>query len=317
MTPSVPVVVAGDSLVDLIVHPDGRIAAAPGGGAYNTARTLGRLGVPIAWLGRLSSDRFGRDLRAHLLADGVRDTLFVATDDPTTLALAELDATGAATYRFYTDGTSAPGLTRGDALRALDPLPPALHVGTLGLVLEPMADAIEALVDALPDGPLVMLDPNCRPLVVRDPAAYRARIARVAARAHTIKASTEDLAYLAPGTDPADAARALVRGATRCVLWTDGGGPVRVIGAGWERTVPTPRVAVADTIGAGDAFGGGFLAAWLARDLPPDALADADAVTECVRSAVLVAALTCTRPGAEPPTPDELAAARAAGLGAG
>ena len=104
------IVVAGEALVDLIARPDGTIAAVPGGGPYNAARAIGRLGVPVAWIGVLSSDRFGRELEAGLTADGVALDLVQRTDLPTTLALAELDASGAATYRFYTDGTSAPAL---------------------------------------------------------------------------------------------------------------------------------------------------------------------------------------------------------------
>ena len=132
------VVVAGESLIDLIAHPDGRIDAVPGGGPFNTARTMARLGTEVAWLGRLSNDRLGTMLRQRLVADGVSDALFVATDDPTTLALAELDASGAASYRFYFEGTSAPGLEWPDAARALTPGLRALHVGTLGLVFTPI-----------------------------------------------------------------------------------------------------------------------------------------------------------------------------------
>ncbi len=162
------IVVAGEALVDLILRPDGTIAAVPGGGPYNAARAIGRLGVPVAWIGGLSSDRFGRDLEAGLTADGVALDLVQRTDLPTTLALAELDASGAATYHFYTDGTSAPqrpaaprraGCRRGHA---------RVHAGTLGLVLEPMATTLTALVAALPDDVLLLVDPNCRPSIVRD-----------------------------------------------------------------------------------------------------------------------------------------------------
>src|SRR5688572_30858719 len=109
------IVVAGEALVDLIVGPDGGLAANPGGGPYNTARTIARLGQPVTFLGRISSDRFGRELRANLARDGVAESGIIATDHPTTLAVVELDEQGVPTYRFYIDGTSAAGLTDADA----------------------------------------------------------------------------------------------------------------------------------------------------------------------------------------------------------
>src|SRR3954469_8099114 len=138
------IIVAGESLVDLLVRPDGRVDAVPGGGPYNTARALGRLGVPVAFVGRLSNDAFGRMLRERLVADRVDIRWAPATDDPTLLAVAELDAAGAATYRFHTFGTAAAGLVATDLPEPLPADLTALHVGTLGLVLEPLAVTIEA-----------------------------------------------------------------------------------------------------------------------------------------------------------------------------
>jgi fructokinase len=89
--------------------PEGALHPHPGGGPFNTARTLGRLECPAAYLGRLSTDGFGRRLRAVLEEDGVDLSCVIGTDDPTTLALAEIDAQGAASYAFYVGGTSAPG----------------------------------------------------------------------------------------------------------------------------------------------------------------------------------------------------------------
>src|SRR5947209_1330543 len=104
------IVVAGESLIDLLVRPDGGVVATPGGGPFNVARSLGRLGAPVAFLGRLSSDAFGRILREHLVDAGVDLSLAPTTNDPTMLAVAEIDDGGAATYRFHFAGTAAVGL---------------------------------------------------------------------------------------------------------------------------------------------------------------------------------------------------------------
>ena len=112
----------------------------PGGGPFNAARTIARLDQPVAYLGRLSTDRCGDRLERILLDDGVSLESVVRTEDPTTLALAELgDGGSVSRYRFYTQGTSAAGLTSEAALVALPERVATLFVGTLGLVLEPMA----------------------------------------------------------------------------------------------------------------------------------------------------------------------------------
>ena len=199
------IVVAGEALMDLIVAPDGSVSANPGGGPYNTARTIARLGQPVAFLGRISSDRFGTELRANLARDGVSSDGVIETDDPTTLALVELDEHGVATYQFYVDGTSAAGLTDAEAdavMAAPAAAGNALHVGTLGLVLEPVGTTLERMVSGADTDRLVMVDPNYRPSATPDLAAFRARIDRIAGRADVVKVSDEDLRFLAPEEEP-------------------------------------------------------------------------------------------------------------------
>lgn len=264
------VIAAGESLVDLIADGD-RVVARPGGAPFNVARGVARLGTPAAFLGALSRDAFGAELREALEADGVDTSLAPAVDAPTTLALARLTG-GDAQYTFYVEGTSAPALTAADADRALAAGPRAIHVGGLGLVLEPAASAIERLVAAAPDDVLVTLDPNVRPALPPD----LGRLARVLARADLVKVSTEDLEHLG-GLQ--------LRGPrTRAVLVTDGSRPVRVD----DVEVPVPAVEVVDTVGAGDAFCAGLLHATLRGDAPLDAAA----------FAAQVAAEACTRAGA-------------------
>ncbi|HYI35017.1 MAG TPA: carbohydrate kinase [Thermoleophilaceae bacterium] len=285
------IVVAGEALFDLVLHADGSVGAHPGGGPFNAARTIGRLGTPAAFLGRISRDRFGRRLAGELEADGVTLGEALRTDAPTTVAVAELSAEGAATYRFYTEGTAAAGLTPDVALATLPGSTEALMVGTLGLVVEPLATAVEALVGHV-DVP-VLLDANVRPAAIRDEAAYRARLTRLLARTDVLKASDDDLAWIAPGTDPVEAARAL--GAPTTLL-TRGAGGAAVVTTETEVEIPAPRVEVVDTIGAGDAFAGAFLVA--RRD-------GAD-IPGAAGFAARVAAVTCTRAGADPPTRAEL-----------
>ena len=304
------IVVAGESLVDLVVRADGSVGATPGGGPYNVARALGRLGAPVSFLGRLSTDRFGRILRSHLEADAVDLGLAIAIDDPTLLAVAEVDDDGAATYRFHTHGTAAAGLAPADVRAGLPAGTTALHVGSLGLVLEPMAVALEALAIEAPIDVLVMVDPNCRPDAIADPAGYRARLDRILGRVDILKVSTDDLAWLEPDREPVAAARRLLERGPAVVLLTDGPRPVRIVTVRDVVALNVPDVAVVDTIGAGDAFGAGFLAAWnrVGRDRAD--LADLAAVTDATRFAIEVGAWTAGRAGADPPTLADLRRSR-------
>ncbi len=301
------IVVGGESLIDLIVYPGGRLAAIPGGGPFNTARTIGRLGGSSTYLGRLSTDRFGRALLDRLVLDGVDCRLVQSTDQPTTLAVAELDDSGAATYQFYLEGTAAPGLSYDGLEHSLPAGSRALHVGTLGLVLEPMGTTLESLVHAAGDDIVVMVDPNCRPSATPDPASLRARVQRLAVRADVIKVSNDDLAFLYPGADADAAARALLQVGPSAILVTDGGRAVHIVVRGGATELPVPRVEVVDTVGAGDAFGGAFISSWIERGLGRGELADTDRLGPSVEFAIRVASETCRRAGAEPPTAAEMA----------
>jgi fructokinase len=300
------VLVGGEALYDLVLDSSGEIRGHAGGGPFNAARTVGRLGQPASYLGRLSRDRLGRTLAAILTADGVALDAVVETDDPTTLALAEVDDLGVARYRFYERGTSAPGLTARAALDALPEAVAILHVGTLGLTLEPMASALEAVAAELAGSALVSIDPNIRPWVIGDEDVYRERLRRVLGHSHVVKVSEEDVDWLYPGRPAPEAARALLDDGPGVALLTRGGEGVLVVTGDEEVSVEAPKVEVVDTIGAGDAFAGGFLAWWRARELGPDALADLDKVVDATAFGCLVAARTVARAGAFPPHLHEL-----------
>jgi fructokinase len=304
------IVVAGESLVDLIAQPGGVLAPLPGGGPFNVARALARLEAPVAFLGAVSDDRFGRRLRETLAADGVDDRCLVPVDRPTMLAVAELDDAGVAHYRFYADGTAAPALEAEAALAAMARVPvEALVVGALGLALEPMATAVQTLVAAAGPETLVLVDPNWRPEAVPDPAAWRHRLGAVLRRADVVKVSTDDLLHLAPGVDAVRAARGLLDGGgARCVLVTDGPHDVVAVTPDAELRVTPPRARVVDTVGAGDSFCAGFLAWWRSNGLGRADLGEAAALRGAVTFAARVAARACERAGADPPSLRELEA---------
>lgn len=301
-------VVVGEALVDLVVAPDGSVTAHLGGGPFNAARAASRLGAPVSFLARLSDDRFGAMARAALVADGVDVSTVVTTTDPTTLAVAELDDRGAATYRFHLADTSAPGLTVDDAIAHLPGDVGVLCLGTLGLLLQPMAGASIALAESLRGRAALVVDPNIRTALLRgDEEDYRRRLLHVVSLADVVKVSDDDLAWIAPDRSPDDAARDMVASGARLVVVTRGADGATAVGRD-DLTVHVPgrRVDVVDTIGAGDSFVGALVARLLADG--DDWLGDAVGITEVIDFANRVAGVTVSRAGASPPTLAEVPA---------
>ena len=306
------ITVIGEALVDIIVDAQGDVTSVVGGGPLNTARSAARLGIPTTFLGGVSTDPFGQRILRLLDADGVRLGLGAQVPEPTTLAIAQIDASGAASYRFMMDGTSAAAVTPPMALAAMDPAARVIHAGTLALVLEPLADALVAVVGAATADQIVMVDPNCRPSVDRL-ALLRRSLDAVLPRADIVKVSGDDLEYLFPGRPTLEAAQSLAAEHDATVLFTDGANAVHVITSGRRApavdvVLDVPRVAVVDTVGAGDSFSGGFLAHWVEAGLQRSDLDDVDAVVRAARYGIAVAGITCQRAGADPPTKAEVPA---------
>jgi fructokinase len=299
------ITVAHEALIDLIVDPDGQVDPRLGGAGFNVTRAVARLGLPVAYLGRLSGDRFGQLLRADLGRHGVRIAVEAPSAAPTTLALVDLDPVGVPSYHFYLDGTSAAAVGPGEAV--LPEGTTAVHVGSLCLVMEPVGTSTEHMVLNAPDGVTVMLDPNVRPSAITSRQAHLDRLTRILRRADIVKVSTEDLAYLFPGQDAAAAAAQLLESGPACVVVTDGGAPVRAFAGGQQIQADVPAAPVVDTVGAGDAFGGAFLVWWTGNGLDRSDLGDPDAVRGATRAAILASVVACTRRGAEPPWAYELA----------
>jgi fructokinase len=299
------ITVAGEALIDMIVDPAGHVDPRLGGAGFNTTRAVARLGQSAAYFGRLSGDRFGQLLRADLERHGARIVVAAPSVVPTTLALVDLDPAGVPGYHFYLDGTSAAAVGPADAVLPADTK--ALQVGALGLVMEPVGTSTERMAISAPDGVTVMLDPNSRPRAIASRQDHLDRLNRILHRADIVKTSTEDLAYLFPGQDAADAATRLLDRGPACVVVTDGAAPVRAFAGGKQIRADVPAAPVVDTVGAGDAFAGAFLTWWIGNGLGRPDLGDPEAVRDATQAAILASVVTCTRRGAEPPWAYELA----------
>ena len=299
---------AGESLIDMV--PEGAsYRPLPGGAVYNTAIALGRMGADSGYLWPISRDPFG-EMLLHPLAEAHVDTsLSPRSDRLTTLAFVTLTG-GEARYAFYDEGSAGRMLTADDLPDIPDRVS-ALFIGGISLAPDPCGAAVEALVARVRDRIPVMIDPNIRPFFIQNEAAYRARLDRLIAMADLVKLSGDDLEWLTPGASHDQAAAAILTRGPRVVFQTGGSAGARAHWSGDILNAKAVRVEVADTIGAGDTFNAGVLAALdQAGVLNRKGLAEltAEHITAALTLGTRAAAITVSRPGANPPWAHELAA---------
>lgn len=301
--------VIGEALIDLEVgHEDARHPTAhPGGSPMNVAVTLGRLGSEVAFLGRLSGDAFGKLLRTHLAESEVNLRWVVDADEPTSLAIVSVAPSGSASYAFHVDGTA--DWQWRDSELPRNPGLDAVHAGSLALAVAPGGPVLEQWLADLAAHMTISLDPNVRPALLGDREAYRERLRRWLEFAAIVKVSDEDLAWIWPGMDPAALAYGWIAEGRKLVVVTRGGGGSLVWAGGEAFEVPAAPVDMVDTVGAGDSFSGALLD-WLDRNgrLRPEGLErlSAGEARAAVEFASKVAAVTCSRAGANPPFRSEL-----------
>jgi fructokinase len=310
------IVVCGEALVDL-VPVGGVFLARPGGSPANVAVGLGRLGHDVGLLTRLSTDHFGQLIRGHLVESHVDLSLAAATPDRTTVAMVTLSPDGSAAYTFGIEGGADDGW-RADQLPAALPEGAALHVsGALALAVPTMGAAIGALLARESGRRVITLDPNPRPALGADRTVL---LEQWLPLADVVKVSEEDLEWICPGETVVEVAQRWRRRADRrsassraagpaLVVVTRGADGVYALGPAGEVDLPAVRVDLVDTVGAGDAFMAGLLAALTeAGLLSREGLRDlrTEDLTTALGYAQRVAAFTCNRLGADPPWRSDL-----------
>lgn len=304
------IIACGEALIDMLprVATTGEAAFAPhaGGSVFNTAVALGRLGMRAGLFAGLSTDMMGALLTERLDEAGVDHGFCPRSERPTTLAFVQLHK-GQARYAFHDENTAGRMLSEAD-------LPPpgaaqAWFLGGISLVVEPCGTVYETLQARESSRNVTMLDPNIRPGFIDDAEAHRARISRMIGRADIVSVSDEDLHWFMGAGDAREQARALLDQGVSLVCLTQGADGACGFTRGHEVHVPSPEVAVVDTVGAGDTFNAGLLAA-LEQDerlaKPALAVLDPDTLRRALTLGTKAAALTVSRAGANPPWSHEL-----------
>ncbi|MBD8059856.1 carbohydrate kinase [Cellulomonas sp. JH27-2] len=293
------VLVVGEALVDIVRRADGSIVEHPGGSPANVALTLGRLGRSPRLLTSFGDDERGAELRAWLQESHV--DVVVAPSPRTSTAVATLDAAGAATYEF--------DLTWDLGDVDVEPAD-VLHIGSISAILDPGGRQVAELVERARPTTTITYDPNARPALMGDPAVAAERVARLVALADVVKVSDEDLAWFHPDREPLQAAQDWLALGPAIVVVTTGGSGAHYLTAAGAGHVTAPKVAVVDTVGAGDTFMGtlvdGLVGAGVAGDRAALGALGHDAWDAILSRAARAAAVTVSRSGANPPRSNEL-----------
>jgi fructokinase len=306
-------VVVGEALVDLVGQRGSRtLVAHPGGSPANVALGLARLGDQVSLLTHLGRDSFGEMVSAHLRASGVQVDGGPGAGAKTSLAVASL-AAGVATYDFRIEWD----------VGELAPLPVearCVHTGSLATALQPGAAQVTDLLERERQRGRVTIsyDPNVRPALLGSPEEARPGIEHLVSLSDVVKVSDEDLRWLYPDRRDVDVARDWLALGAPLVVVTRGGAGVFAVTAGLELDRPATPIDLVDTVGAGDSFTAGLLDGLGRADLlggaRREALAgiDESSLVSVLDEASLIASITCSRPGADPPTRAEVETARTA-----
>lgn len=301
----------GEALIDMLPRETTRgengFAPYAGGAIFNTAIALGRLGQPTGFFTGLSDDMMGDILRDTLKQSHVDDRFCATSSRPTTIAFVKL-VDGHATYAFYDEGTAGRMLSRDD-LPELGSEIEAMHFGAISLIPEPCGETYETLMAREYKSRVISFDPNIRPGFIQDREKHHARVARMAAMSDIIKFSDEDLEWFGMEGDHETLANYWLRQGAKLVVITRGAeGAVGYTGS-LKVVVPSERVEVVDTVGAGDTFDAGILASLKRQGLLTKekvAALSEQAVRDALALGAKAAAVTVSRAGANPPFAHEI-----------
>ncbi len=301
----------GEALIDMLPRETtlGEKGFAPyaGGAIFNTAIALGRLGISTGFFSGISDDMLGDILTDTLRKSGVDPRFAAISSRPTTIALVKL-VNGQATYAFYDENTAGRLLEISD-LPTIGPDVNALHFGAISLIPEPCGTTYETLLMREADKRVISLDPNIRPGFIKDAKAHADRIRRMAAKSDILKFSDEDLAWFGEEGDEETLARKWLERGAKLVLITRGAEGATGYTVAHKVSVPVVKVEVVDTVGAGDTFDAGVLAALDRKGLlTKQGVANLSAadIEDALTWGVKAAAVTVSRAGANPPTAAEI-----------
>ena len=305
----------GEALIDFVPLSGGHAyRPCPGGSIFNIAVGLGRLGIPASFFSKISNDFFGNMLVEYLNENGVETNYCPRSSASTTLAFVSLsndEENGEPQYAFYAERSADRSLTESELPPHISRSVEALHFGSISLAMEPGATSLETLMRRESGNRIISLDPNIRPSLIDDRDAYRQRFEEWVKLVDIIKLSQVDLNWIYPDEKTEEIIEDwFSKGISLCILTLGSEGATGFMPDKEPVFVPTQKIEVTDTVGAGDAF----LAATLAYLHEAGFLCKKDELqnmsskelSDCLTYANRAAMINCAHEGANPPYKHEL-----------
>jgi fructokinase len=307
------ILACGEALIDFISQKDkgGNILyePCPGGSPFNTAVAIGRIGVPVGFMGRLSSDMFGDLLMDYISRNKIDSSFVFRSDEPSTLSFVKKKDDNTSEYAFYARGSATWNMVKNDIPSGLSQNIKCFQFGSISMTMQPFADTIEDFITREKDNIVISFDPNIRPGMIDSHEEYLKKFQQWGRCCTIIKMSDEDLEWLYPGYSISDGLEKILSLGPALAVITCGEKGAVARNNNIEIAVPIHELPMVDTVGAGDTFHGALLA-WFYRQglmdrkqlyqLPNDKL------REALQYAIIAAAINCSRRGADPPWMDQM-----------
>ena len=294
--------VAGEVLIDLIPAGADRKPIV-GGGPANTAKALSKLGVNTQFIDGISTDGYGQMAKDDLVTSGVKLDYVKYSDKPTCLAIVSLSDSGSASYEFVIENTATFDFTLDWLPNPETDQPSLLHIGTLATAIEPGASALFDWAQYVVKVAPIVFDPNIRPAVISDRELYVQQVEKWVSISSAVKVSDEDIMWLYPSFEIEQVVNTWLTKGPSLIVVTYGDQGLAGYREGEKVNVDSVKVAVADTVGAGDTVG-----AILVEAIVQDGLSSLSGVRleMMLKRAAKAAAITVSRTGANPPTLKEI-----------
>ena len=294
--------VAGEVLIDLIPEGADRKPVV-GGGPANTAKALSKLGIETQFIDGISTDDYGQMAKNELVASGVKLDYVKYSDKPTCLAIVSLSESGSASYEFVIENTVTFDFTSTWLPNPQTEQPSLLHIGTLATVIEPGASVLFEWAQSVAKIAPIVFDPNIRTAVINDRKQYVKQVERWVSISSAVKVSNEDIRWLYPSLEIDQVVKKWLTKGPSLIVVTYGDKGLAGYRVGEKLIIDAVKVAVVDTVGAGDTVG-----AILVEAIVKDGLSSLSGMRleMMLKRAAKAAAITVSRSGANPPTLKEI-----------